>query len=186
MQCRKPVNPDPYARRLILLRHAEATPAPAGNFSTEADLARPLSTVGMAAAIRCGHWLRDNALLPDLILCSPSLRTRQTMQGALEGLGAATADTQLRPDIYEAEPPALLTCLQSAPASAMTLLLIGHNPGISKLAHQLDPLAQSLDEGFAPGALAVFGPHAQAPASGLTDWQDCVPDMVHLHTFTRP
>ena len=186
MRCRTAVLPEVNTRRLILLRHAQAIAAPAGDFSTEADLARPLSPSGKAAALRCGQWLRHNALLPDVILCSPALRTRQTMQGMLEGLEAATPEAVLRPDIYEAEPSALLACLQTAPAPAMTVMLIGHNPGISKLAHQLDPLAQSLDEGFAPGAIAVFCPHAQAPVSSLTDWRGCVPDMVCLHTFTRP
>lgn len=186
MPWQAPVNPDPYARRLILLRHAEAQPAPAGDFSTEADLARPLSTSGREAALRCGAWLRANAVCPDVILCSPALRTRQTMQGVLEGLGTAAPDILLQPAIYEAEPPALLACVQAAPATAMTLMLVGHNPGISKLAHELDPLAQSLDEGFAPGALAVFQPHAQAPAASQANWQGCVPNMVCLHTFTRP
>jgi phosphohistidine phosphatase len=186
MPWQAPVSPDFYARRLILLRHAEAVPAPAGDFSTEADLARPLSPSGKEAALRCGAWLRANALCPDVILCSPALRTRQTMQGALAGLGTTATDILLQPAIYEAEPPALLACLQAAPATAMTLMLVGHNPGISKLAHELDPLAQSLDEGFAPGALAVFQPSSQAPAASLTDWHGCVPDMVCLHTFTRP
>ena len=62
-------------RELILLRHAHAEPARTGG----ADLDRPLSPEGLAEAESAGRWLRDNKLVPDRVLCSPSRRTRETL-----------------------------------------------------------------------------------------------------------
>ena len=64
-------------RELILLRHAHAEPAAAG----QDDAARPLSAIGREEAAAAGDWLRSHGARPDRVLCSPSTRTRQTLAG---------------------------------------------------------------------------------------------------------
>ncbi|WP_238332708.1 histidine phosphatase family protein [Acetobacter sp. DmW_136] len=124
-------------RRLVLLRHAESASAPLGDFSPEADMNRPLTPAGQEAARRCGHWLAAHSIVPDSIICSPALRTRQTLAGAVMALPPTLPPPDYCADIYEATPEALLAHIQQVPDTALTVLMVGHNPGISLLAHHL-------------------------------------------------
>lgn len=73
-------------RRLIVLRHAKATHKP--GFT---DVDRPLTARGLRDADAAGEWLRDRELIPDLVLCSSALRTRETWDRVALALGAAQA-----------------------------------------------------------------------------------------------
>src|ERR1700678_838039 len=53
------------------------------------DVERPLTARGRRDAAAAGSWLRDQDLTPDLVLCSPSCRTRQTWDELAVLLGAA-------------------------------------------------------------------------------------------------
>ena len=64
-------------RELILLRHAHAESAAAG----QDDRDRALSRQGLAEAEAAGRWLKDHGYLPDRVVCSPARRARET--GAL-------------------------------------------------------------------------------------------------------
>ena len=61
-------------KRLTLMRHAEARWKDAGL----SDLERPLNRRGTAAAEAMARRLLELQLLPDLLLVSPAVRTRQT------------------------------------------------------------------------------------------------------------
>ena len=109
-------------RELILLRHAHAEPAAPG----QADLDRPLSAEGLAEAEAAGRWLRRTSLVPDRVLCSPSRRTRETLEAVLAAIGYV--DQRLEPSIYEATAGTLVG-LADAHREAERLMLVGHNPG---------------------------------------------------------
>ena len=94
-------------RELILLRHAHAVPAGAG----QADLDRPLSPEGLAEAEAAGRWLEENGLVPDCVLCSPARRTRETLEAVLGVIGYI--DQRLEPSIYDATAGALVALLHS-------------------------------------------------------------------------
>ena len=173
-------------RRLILLRHAEATQPDVGNFSAESDMARPLTHDGERAAMRCGIWLRENNLSPDTVLCSPAIRAQQTLSGIQSVQHTTKANVFLCPDIYEAEPGALAMALWQLPEQARTVLLIGHNPGISEFARWLDNQNEMLDQGFAPGSLAVFRMSGSDLTPDQSSWANCSSMNLILHTFTRP
>ncbi|GAN67535.1 SixA phosphatase family protein [Acetobacter orleanensis] len=173
-------------RRLLLLRHAEAAGPPGGDFSEQADLARALTAEGRMAASRCGAWLRANALAPDLVLCSPARRTRETLAALEPFQPPPVLPTRFCPDIYEAPPSALLACIRQASVEARTLLLVGHNPGISALARWLDSQADALEAGFATASLAVFHMWGSESAEEDTGWAQCDATSLTLDTFARP
>jgi phosphohistidine phosphatase len=174
-------------RRLILLRHAEAVAPDPGNFSVESDMARPLTHDGECAAMRCGMWLHQNGLAPDAVLCSPAARAQQTFSGVQSALPPSSADTVfLRPEIYEADLGSLISVLRQAPPQARTILLVGHNPGISDFARWLDGRNEMLDQGFAPASLAVFEMIGSDLVPDQTSWANCDGLSLTLHTFTRP
>jgi phosphohistidine phosphatase len=73
-------------RTLIIVRHAKAE-----SFSSTPDLSRPLTPRGHADANAAGAWLAAHGYRPDLVICSPARRTRQTWHGIAVGLVTAAA-----------------------------------------------------------------------------------------------
>ncbi|MGN9774985.1 SixA phosphatase family protein [Micromonospora sp. H33] len=136
---------DPYAqaRTLVLLRHSKAEPPDDGP-----DVERPLAARGRADAAAAGAWLAKHALLPDVVICSATRRTRETWHGVALGMtgtppeggsaGPAPA-VHYAADAYEAHPEDLLALVRRVDPAARTVLLIAHNPGISLLSALLDP-----------------------------------------------
>ncbi len=142
-------------RELILLRHAHAEPASTG----QADLDRPLSPEGLAEAEAAGRWLRENHLVPDRVLCSPSRRTRETLEAVLGAVGSV--DQRLEPAMYEAT-SGVLAALADANREVERLLLVGHNPGFEQLAALMHSGQSGDHRGMPPGGIAVLSLPADA------------------------
>ncbi|WBB73587.1 histidine phosphatase family protein [Micromonospora sp. WMMD1128] len=130
-------------RTLVLLRHAKAEQSRQGP-----DAERPLTARGHADAAAAGAWLARHELLPDVVLCSPARRTRQTWHGVALGMtgsppeggpAGSTPVVRYEPTAYDAHPAELLELVRSVDPEAGTVLLIAHNPGISLLSALLDP-----------------------------------------------
>ncbi|HEX7813644.1 histidine phosphatase family protein [Dyella sp.] len=138
---------------LILLRHAEAQPArPGGD-----DQDRRLSGRGEQEAKAAGTWLASHGVKPDLVLCSPSERTRATCTLALASLEHAP-EPQLADEIYDATPGELLALLDQHD-EAGTVMLIGHNPGVERLVALLVEGRSDEFRGMPPAGLAVIHLH---------------------------
>lgn len=142
-------------RELILLRHAHAESATAG----ETDLDRPLSSEGLAEAEAAGRWLLERKLAPDLALCSPARRARQTLEAVLAQVGYA--DQRLDDEIYEASPGTLAT-LADRHREVGRLLLVGHNPGLERLAALMHSGQSGDYRGMPPAGIVVLALPAQA------------------------
>lgn len=137
----------PQALRLTLLRHAHAEPKQ----PQQTDIERALDRRGLGEAAEMARRLAIRELVPDCILVSPAVRTRQTA-AAFERRFALTATAIVeQPTLYLAEAMALLEHARNAPDSARHVLLVAHNPGISDLAHALLP-GDGLTE-FDPAAM---------------------------------
>ncbi|MGY0505676.1 SixA phosphatase family protein [Luteimonas sp. e5] len=154
---------------LLLLRHAEAEMALPG----QADAERALSAHGRAQAVQAGHWLRDEQPSPDLLLCSPALRTRQTLDG-VAAAGCRLPPARFEPAIYEASLGQLLGVIEDARAAhvqARRLWLIGHNPGLEQLLAHFAADARLRPMPVAAIAVLDFG-HAVAAGGGrLAAWR---------------
>lgn len=110
------------------MRHAKSSWGDA----SLADFERPLNERGLKAAPLVGRFMRRQKLRPDLILCSPAERARQTAALVVK---AAQLDAPLRYDerIYEATPPRLVEVVSQVEDATDELLLVGHNPGLEGL-----------------------------------------------------
>ncbi|MGP3927722.1 SixA phosphatase family protein [Streptomyces sp. 8N616] len=145
-------------RRLYVLRHAKSA-RPDG----VADQDRPLAPRGRRDAPAAGRWLRDTGAAPDLVLCSPAWRTRETWDLAAPELRAGGAAPQVTYDagVYQATAEELLALVRQIPADVRTLLLIGHNPGLQDLILMLsgeadgDALVRTREK-FPTSAIAVL------------------------------
>lgn len=145
----------PPARRLLLLRHAEAQNAPGP------DHQRPLTPAGRRAAAELGAQLRARGIRPDSVLCSPALRTRQTWQALALDCEAVRFEAAL----YGAGAAELRAHCAALAAPVDCALLIAHNPGISALAAQLSESAAA-PRSLRPCALAEFAIAADWAALG--------------------
>lgn len=142
-------------KTLHLLRHAKSSWTEPGL----ADHDRPLNGRGRRAAVAVAQHLVDANILPDLVLCSTALRTRQTLDLILPAIKPPkiVLDRQL----YDAGFERLLDYLRGLPDEAESILLIGHNPGVHALALMLaHPQSAarlpSHDDKFPTAALASF------------------------------
>ena len=117
-------------KRLILTRHAKSS----WDDPLTPDHDRPLNERGKAAAADLGQWLASRGYVPDVVLCSDSVRTRSTWSGIAPAL-PATASLELKPALYHAGPDVMLAVLRHATAD--TVMMIGHNPGIAEFAARI-------------------------------------------------
>ena len=122
-------------RRLLLLRHAKAVPAT----DPLTDSARPLAERGLRDARLIGERLRQHGVRPALILSSPATRALQTAELVAAALDYARDALALERRLYLAEPATLLAVIAAQTAANETLLVVGHNPGLTDLAHRLLP-----------------------------------------------
>lgn len=149
--------------KLAILRHAKSSWAEAG----QVDFDRPLAQRGLAAAPAMGRHMREIGLHPDLVLCSPAARTRETAALTLAALGNKQPPIQFDAAIYEATAEALMARLRLIPSGVTTVLLIGHNPGLQDLVLALArrPLAKAhadLEVKLPTAALVVLESTASA------------------------
>jgi phosphohistidine phosphatase len=175
----------PVAHRLLLLRHCEAAPPPGGDFSTQADLARQLTEVGHKMARQRGESMRKAGLVPDLVLCSPAMRTRQTYAGLLPFGNGARPEIRIEPTLYLAAPDELLARLRVTPDSVHTILLVGHNPGLPALARYLNGVERALDSDFELGTLASFHVEAEEHETVALTWKSLGPKTAWLESFSQ-
>lgn len=144
-------------KTLLLLRHAKSSWDDAGL----ADFDRPLAPRGLRAAPRMARELVRRDWLPDAVLVSPALRTRQTWELVAAEL-PAPPEPKFRKHLYEASAEQMLAEVRDAGDRAKTLLVIGHNPGLEDFAGQLaSPTSEAgavarLREKFPTAALARF------------------------------
>ncbi|NBU76929.1 MAG: hypothetical protein EBS30_17220 [Planctomycetes bacterium] len=122
---------------LGLLRHADASPANGGLIPT--DAVRPLSALGHDQARDVGLFLRRIGQIPNLIMCSPLRRTRETSEGLQRGLGKKV-DIIALPELacevetsIQAEAIALALQKAKAPRSSR-VIAVGHMPDLALLA----------------------------------------------------
>ncbi len=108
------------ATTLVLMRHAHACLDYDGE-----DFYCPLSTEGRIAQRRMNLILKEHGYVPDLILCSPFLRTKQTAELIAEAFGCPVEEEPLVGQ--EFDQTLLMQSLQEVPKNS-TLFIVGHEP----------------------------------------------------------
>ncbi len=120
-------------KTLYLVRHAKSDWSSPGL----KDFDRPLNKRGKKNAPLMGKMLRRKAILPDVLISSPALRALTTAKLIAREIGCKPEDILLEKSIYEASPSTLITLISQQPDTYGSLMLFGHNPGLTELASQL-------------------------------------------------
>jgi phosphohistidine phosphatase len=123
-----------------------------------------------------GEFIRKRIGNPDAIVSSDAHRARQTAETAAEAIGFE-APIALEHAVYDAGLPDLIDVVRAFPATAETVLLVGHNPGCEALAVAL--------AGLEAGTVHL-------PTAGLVHlestvaWRDVAPNTARLVTVQTP
>jgi phosphohistidine phosphatase len=161
-------------RELLVLRHAKA------ERGEMADFDRALTRRGQRDARRMGRLLKDQSLLPDLLVSSPAQRARETADLAAEAMGLPRDRLRFEPRLYEADAERLLAVLAGCPAACRRVLLIGHNPGAEALVRRLArTVTDPADGKFLPTA-------AVARLRVSSEWSEVLPGTADLVSIVRP
>jgi phosphohistidine phosphatase len=157
-------------RQLLIMRHAKAD----RDAAKWADYERPLNDRGNRDAPAMGRWLRNQKAIPDQVLCSPAVRTRQTAELVAREL--KFDESIVMPEsLYEGSASEYMTQIRLCSVTVRTLLVIGHNPSLESLVEKVTGEFVTL-----PTA-AVAQISLTAPT-----WQDLRPDCGELLELWTP
>jgi phosphohistidine phosphatase len=162
------------SRTLILLRHAKAeTP---GDID---DYERALTARGDSDATAAGSWLADEKVHPDLVICSPAKRTRQTWQHTAVALANGeksrpSPEVHYEDDLYWGGRTEVFDLLRAVPDTIRTILVVGHNPTMSEVSALLMP-----DDQFT-GAVVEMKTAGLAVHTGDRPWALVEPGAMRL------
>ena len=164
---------------LSLLRHAKSS----WDDPAVKDFDRELSDRGEKAAPRMGAYMAEHGIQPDLILCSPALRARQTLALVRPHLRGGPEVTYAD-SLYLAAPSVLLARIRKVGNATRHIMIVGHDPGIQGLSLELSgegnrELLQALASKFPTAGLAVL-------TFQLDDWADVAPAAGRLAHFMSP
>jgi phosphohistidine phosphatase len=143
-------------KTLIVMRHSKAEE---GHLKPDHD--RELAARGRRDAAAAGAWLREEGLVPDLVICSTAVRTRQTWDHARHG-GAKAEFVEFRRSVYTGGAEAVLETIREDGGDMETVLVVGHNPTAAELTSLLcdgegsHEAHEALAEGFVTSGLAVM------------------------------
>lgn len=163
-------------KTLTLLRHAKSE----WDDPSLSDFERPLNARGRSAARAMGREMGALGLAWDRIVASPAARVTETIDGLVESYGplAPVYDEA----IYLASLDALLDIVRATDDAHATLLIVGHNPGMERLALLLSrggPLHDEIALKYPTGSLVEI-------ALPVDHWREVAESRGTLVRFLRP
>jgi phosphohistidine phosphatase len=163
---------------LYLLRHAKS----AWDDLSVPDYDRRLARRGSHAIGLMAQHLRAANVAPDLVLCSSARRAVQTLDG-IRAAFPEPVSTSIEDQLYAATADELLARLRQLPGSPVSVLLIGHNPGLQELGVVLAGrgnrrMRMQLRGKLPTGALVTLA----VP----TPWRDLTPGCARLLGLVTP
>ena len=101
------------------------------------DFMRPLNERGERNAPRMAKRLKEKKIVLDLLLSSPAVRAIQTTHLFAKVLEVRPSILQTETALYHASSETLLSVIRQIKNSADTVILVGHNPGLTDFANAL-------------------------------------------------
>jgi phosphohistidine phosphatase len=144
---------------LLLIRHAKSSWAN----PLQSDFERPLNERGKQDAPEMGKKLKKHGVVPDLIIASSAKRTRQTAKRIAKELDYDAGKIIWEEKLYHCIPSVFEEIIHGIDSRVKTVIIVGHNPGITGFANQLSP---DFEVDNLP-TCAVVGVHVDAD-----DWSD--------------
>jgi phosphohistidine phosphatase len=119
-------------KTVLLLRHGKSKRGP----EYDTDFERPLAKRGKRDAKRMGAFLVEQDLVPDLILCSPAVRARDTAERCAEAAGCPDV-VRFERSLYGGGEEAYLSLLWALEDTVSRVMCVGHNPDLEVVVEEL-------------------------------------------------
>lgn len=119
-------------KTLLLMRHAKSS----WKHEDLKDFDRPLNKRGEKDAPLMGTLLLDQELVPQLIISSPAVRARMTVDAIVAAM-QYHGEVNYFESFYLAEPTVYFDLLRTLPDPIERVLLMGHNPGLEAVVQVL-------------------------------------------------
>jgi len=158
---------------LYLVRHAKAS----HDTSFRTDFDRGLEKRGEEDALKTGKFLKTKIGNPERIISSNSVRTTQTVKILFTGMGLDANQVEFDSAIYRCSGEQLLNIISKQPSSKKTLMVIGHNPAITRVANELQSKKQ-FNEVPTTGVVAI--------RFNINSWADVKTMKGKLDFFSDP
>jgi phosphohistidine phosphatase len=120
-------------KTLYIIRHAKSSWANAD----QSDFERGLNDRGKKDAPRMGKRLKEKDVHPDLLLTSPAKRAFSTAKRIAKVLDYPKKKIKTDRELYHAGEDTILSVIQSLNDTHNTVLLFGHNPGLTDFVNTL-------------------------------------------------
>ena len=120
---------------LILVRHAKSS----WNHPDLTDRLRPLNARGERDAPDMGQRIVAHGIRPSLIITSPATRAWTTARIIASEIGYPTEFLQREDSLYLASLDDLLGAVVAQDVGFNSLMVVGHNPGLTEFANFLIP-----------------------------------------------
>ncbi len=122
-------------KTLTLVRHAKSS----WQDKSLSDRDRPLNKRGERDVPIMGKRIVEAGIRPSLIACSPALRAWTTAKAIATEIGYPIEFLQRENKLYLASLDDLLDVLESQESGFNSLMIVGHNPGLTTFANYLSP-----------------------------------------------
>lgn len=138
----------------------------------------------MREAPAAGKWLAAAGLLPDRAVVSDAVRALQSWE-LISTAWDEAPDPVVEPRVFGASSEDLLGLLRETPSGDHTVAVVGHNPGIERLAMLLEDGAGATQDRvrlrtkFPTGAIAVLAPT-------VAEWSDLAEATCRLTAYAIP
>jgi len=120
-------------KMLYIIRHAKSD----WSDPSLSDFQRPLNKRGKKDAPLMGEQLGKNGVHPDLILSSPAVRAKMTIEAIADKVGYKTERIVYDETLYMADMDTILRVLKQTPYSKNTVFIVGHNPELTLFAEYI-------------------------------------------------
>ncbi len=117
-------------KKLYLVRHAKSS----WDEPELSDFERSLNERGRRDAPLMAQRLLARNLSPDRWLSSSATRAWQTALALSKGMHVPESALVAEPALYHAEPELILQVIHAQPDTSKSLILFGHNPGLTDFA----------------------------------------------------
>lgn len=126
-------------KNLLLMRHAKSS----WKDDNLEDHERPLKKRGRKDAKRIAKVIHKNDLVPDLILSSSAVRSRETVDIIVKTLDYENK-VEFSDELYMGEPQDFIEALCNLSQDLDTVMIVGHNPGLEAYLQIIDGEIESV------------------------------------------
>lgn len=124
-------------KTLYVVRHAKSS----WDDPRLADADRPLNERGRRDAPRMGKRLKEREVTIDRVISSPANRAITTATVLSEVIGISLSSIEINPQLYHADEDVILNVVQRIADVHDSVMLAGHNPGLTDFVNRLATLA---------------------------------------------